>query len=334
MPRLTPSQPTANPGRSEAYYGFCGASLLLRASRPSVIADFDSLYAAFRQPPPSAAPLVTCQIDTDERGRGHITVNGGRHDIPMPDAASAYASWIVLEAVAAASRTHFFVHASAVCLNDRAILLAGPTGRGKSTLAEALAAGGAPPLNDDITPVEQRSGIAEHFPKGATESGIQPEERRPVSAVFLLRPVRPSRGLHLALDRLPEEWRAAPPWQEWGEVTIRERGSHCEIQTPSPPAGASERLRQACSAAGVTILRDLAVPEPAFGPAPQLEPMSLAAATPWLAADLVGRHDRSATDLAWELAGTFAEARFWQLIPGPPAATAQRVIEAVRAESE
>jgi len=331
MPRLTPSQSTGAPGRFEAFYGFCGASLLLRASRQSVIADFDTLYGAFRRPPPAAGPAVICDIDTDQRGRGHVTTSAERHSIPMPDPASAYASWIVLEAVAAASRTHFFIHASAVCVDDRAILLAGPTGRGKSTLATALAAGGAKPLNDDITAVEQRSGVAEHFPKGVTEGGIHSDARRPVSAVFFLRPVRPSRGLHLALDRLPEEWRAAPPWQEWREVTIREPGSHVEIETPSPPAGASERLRQACSAAGVTILRDLAIPEPAFGPAPHLAAMSRAAATPWLAADLVGRRDRSATDLAWELAGTFREATFWHLIPGPPAATAARVVEAVRA---
>ncbi len=315
-----------------AAYRFCDVALSLSAARASVIADFDCLYGAFRQAAPLRQAHVTCHIDTDGSGRGHVLADGRRRELTMPDPDSLYAAWIVWDAVAAASRSHFFIHASAVCLDDRAILFPGSTGRGKSTLAAAMVDSGARPLNDDITPVERASGIAEHFPKGCPDTPIRPQARRPISAIIFLGPADLGRQLHLALDELPDAWRDSPPWEPSWRVLVRRHADHWELRTESAPPGAAEMLRDACTAAGVTILRDLRAPEPSFGTAPELRPCASASAMPRLVAELFGRGDRPATRLAWDLAAILAKATFWELIPGPPDATAQALIRALRAE--
>lgn len=324
----TPEAPSG-PAPLEALYRFCDVLLSLRAAREGVIPDFDRLYAAFRVRQRSADAHVTCLIDTDDSGRGHVEVGGTRRDVPMPDPASAYASWIVWEAVAAASRTHFFLHAAAVYLDDHAVLIAGPTGSGKSTLADAMADAGADRLNDDITSVERSSGIAEHFPKGEPDIWIDPRRRRRVSAVAFLGRVEAERALHLAVDRFPDEWHCSPPWELAQGVVVRKHPDHWQIQARSATPGAVERLREACRAGGVTILRDLGAGAPLFASAPQLEPISAALAMPLLAANLFGRGEAPATELAWELAATFRRVTFWQLVPGPPRATAEALVTAL-----
>jgi len=52
------------------------------------------------------------------------------------------------------------LHGSAVATADGAILMLGPKGRGKSTLAVALAQSGAPLLTDDVAVVEHRDGVS------------------------------------------------------------------------------------------------------------------------------------------------------------------------------
>lgn len=313
-----------------AFYRFCDAALSLTADRASAITDFDRMYGAFREPVPPRRAGVTCHLRTDESGRGQVLADGRTHELAMPDPGSAYALWIVWEAVASASRTHFFFHASAVSLNDRVVLFAGATGRGKSTLAAAVVGNGGRPLNDDITPVERATGIAEHFPKGQPDTPPRPQDRRPVSAVIFLGPAHLDRQLHIAIDRLPERWRDRPPWEPSWQVVANQRTDHWELQTRSAPPGAGELLRDACSFAGVTILRDLRASEPSFSTTPQLRSIPPVSALPRLVGELFGRGKRPTTGLAWELAATFAKASFWELVPGPPQATAQAVIRALR----
>ena len=49
------------------------------------------------------------------------------------------------------------LHASAVCVKDKAVAIAGPSGAGKSTLAAALASLGCPVLADDISIIDPKS---------------------------------------------------------------------------------------------------------------------------------------------------------------------------------
>jgi hypothetical protein len=329
MPGLRDCPPTGR--MPAASYRFCDVALSLRAACASAIADFDRAYGAFRQAtPPTSQARVACCIETDESGRGHVAVDGRRREVAMPDPGSAYAAAIVWDAVAATSQTHFFLHASAVCLDGHAILLAGSTGQGKSTLAAAMAESGAEPLNDDITPVERATGFAEHFPKGEPDAAVQPELRRPVRAVTFLGPADLGRQLHIAIDKLPDAWHERPPWEPSWRVSVRRHADHWELRTASAPPGTAELLRGACSSAGVTVLRDLRPPEPSFGQTPRLQSMPPALAMPRLVAELFGRGDQPATRLAWDLATTLARATFWELSLGPPDTTAQVIVQGLR----
>ena len=168
-----------------AHYRFCDVTVSVTA-REEVIADFDATYGAFRREAQGAAH-VECVVRTDPRGLGEVVIGGVATKVTVDDPQSEYAGWLIFDAAAGASKTHVFLHASAVLMGGAAVLFVGPTGRGKSTLAQAMIARGAQPHNDDVTPVELASGLAERFPKGeSAASGEAP--RLPVRAAFFLQP--------------------------------------------------------------------------------------------------------------------------------------------------
>ena len=55
-------------------------------------------------------------------------------------------------------------HASAVLINDRAVVLVGPSGAGKSTTAAAFATAGVPVLADDVVAVRVVDGVTLAYP--------------------------------------------------------------------------------------------------------------------------------------------------------------------------
>ena len=86
-------------------------------------------------------------------GRGGCCVSGDA-EAPPPSPALVEALLGPGLILALACRDVFALHASAVALDGRAVLLLGDSGAGKSTIARYLAtAGGFTPLADDIVPV-------------------------------------------------------------------------------------------------------------------------------------------------------------------------------------
>jgi hypothetical protein len=66
------------------------------------------------------------------------------------------------------------LHASAVVMDDRAIVFAGPEEAGKSTTAAALAQRGFPILSDDVVPLAERNGAFFALP-GSPQLRLWPE---------------------------------------------------------------------------------------------------------------------------------------------------------------
>lgn len=85
---------------------------------------------------------------------------------------SAAARRICLQAISMAllpaGKVAAILHASSVALDNRAVLLAGSTGSGKTTLMMALVASGANYLADDITPLLQFGNRVAPFPLAAS----------------------------------------------------------------------------------------------------------------------------------------------------------------------
>lgn len=95
--------------------------------------------------------------------------------------------------LALAARGVWCLHGSAVAVSDGAVVFAGESGRGKSTLAARLQAAGFRRLADDVVPVELSSKGVEvlpAFPQLKLPADRQPSagaaERLPLRAVYVL----------------------------------------------------------------------------------------------------------------------------------------------------
>jgi hypothetical protein len=95
-------------------------------------------------------------------GPSRITIEAGSRVILAPaldrDMADTRALLMgPIQAVLWHQRGLLPLHASAVCLRDQAVAIAGQSGAGKSTLAAALASRGCPVLADDIAIIDPKS---------------------------------------------------------------------------------------------------------------------------------------------------------------------------------
>ena len=308
-------------------YRFFDVALSLSATRPPVLGQFDAAHRAFRERGrPQDGPRVECLVDTDDLGQGSLIINGEHWPLVMSDPDSAYAFSLIMDAVAAASQTHLFLHASAIRLGTRTALFTGPSGCGKTTLAQALVSRGAVLLADDMAPIDLASGALAPFVRGSLPGETAPPPAPSAAdCVFLLRPSFEPVRLHFAIDRLPPEWQETPPWHPRGRVSVRSCQGYYEVRAESGRPRDVETFRQACERAQVVMLRELGTPRAQFGPTPSLTEIAPAAALPWLVADLFGRRGRDITQLIAALSVALRAAGLWRLAPGSPDQTADAV---------
>jgi energy-coupling factor transporter ATP-binding protein EcfA2 len=136
---------------------------------------------------------------------GGFRVRGGREIVidPAPDADDrALRLGIVgpLLGVILTQRGKFVLHASSVVIDGRAVAFTGPSGRGKSTLATALARAGHPLVADDITVIDTTGDepvVLPGFPRvklWPDSAGVFAEN---ADALPLLHPARTKRSLQL-----------------------------------------------------------------------------------------------------------------------------------------
>jgi hypothetical protein len=120
-----------------------------------------------------------------------------------------------------AMRGDLVLHASAVAVDDRAVVFCGPTGRGKSTLALALGEAGNPMLGEDGVAIDLEGGDPVAFP-GARGIRVRSLD------------VDGSRRTDLIEDPAPGE---PPPCPVAAVVLLGERGEELSIE-PLPAARA------------------------------------------------------------------------------------------------
>lgn len=98
-------------------------------------------------------------------GIARFLLSGGREiDFELEDGATLDDAAIFLVGsvfgILLHQRRRVVLHASAVCVNGKAVLFCGPSGAGKSTLAAALGQRGYPLLNDDVCAITMEDAAA------------------------------------------------------------------------------------------------------------------------------------------------------------------------------
>lgn len=143
---------------------------------------------------------------------GGFRVRGGRKIVvePAPDADDrALRLGIVgpLLGVILTQRGQFVLHASSVFVHGQAVAFAGPSGRGKSTIAAAMARAGHPLVADDITVIETNGDVPVVLP-GFARVKLWPDSAHELGedadALPLLHPARTKRSLQV------DEFHATP----------------------------------------------------------------------------------------------------------------------------
>jgi hypothetical protein len=166
----------------EETYRFLGHPLAVRSNSPEVLAYLRSVYRWFQPPRSEPATAMLEVLDRlavarelvirDDRGSSTVPCR----DVHSLDAESdatidadsyplAYVEGALLRYVARLATGHDLVHAAAVATQGRAAVLAGPSGRGKSTFCLALLARGFELLSDELACVRREGAIVDPFPR-------------------------------------------------------------------------------------------------------------------------------------------------------------------------
>ena len=129
----------------------------------AVAAAFRSVAGHLLVPPP---PAIDLHLTIGSHPSGYRVAEGEAEEIVLPDAA-AVAVWLknnILEAVLAARPGLIAVHAAALQGPHGIVLLAGSSGRGKTTVSAVLNARGWPLIADDVTLIDAGSSQIQGFP--------------------------------------------------------------------------------------------------------------------------------------------------------------------------
>jgi hypothetical protein len=145
------------------HVAFQGKEVAVRAEAPEVRAGIEKMFSAMVAPP--AAPAVG-QLEVRRNGGPYFVTGNtevGIEDGSLPDVLRCI-RFSVIQMLIAAWPELLWLHAGAAASGQRAMLLAGPRGYGKSTLVTGLCARGWTYLSDDIVPIDPRTHHALPFP--------------------------------------------------------------------------------------------------------------------------------------------------------------------------
>jgi hypothetical protein len=161
-------------------YRFLGQSVAVRANSADILSYINSVYRWFRAPPRVAATTVLEVEDRVALAR-ELVIRDGRSSLVLrcrslhalngmaPDEGDtyplAYVEGALLRCVARLATGHDVLHAAAVAARGRAVVLAGPSGRGKTTLCLALLQHGFGLLSDELACVRRVGTVVDPFPR-------------------------------------------------------------------------------------------------------------------------------------------------------------------------
>ena len=146
--------------------GFDGLCVAVRSRAPEVIAEVERTFGAMLiRPEDRGAVPVVARLEVDRWGDGYRVAGSGltpEHG-SLREARRAV-RYHTTRAFLEARPERFWVHAAAACRGQRAMLLAGHRGWGKSTLVTSLARAGWRYLSDEAVPLDMTADLAAPYP--------------------------------------------------------------------------------------------------------------------------------------------------------------------------
>jgi len=135
----------------QASYNFLGISVFISSDSPHFFAYMDAMYSNFRR--------------KFSRSSRFIRINGvEKHFDPNIDPI-AQASFAVWSSIVDSMNRFYLIHSAALSYNGRGIMVIGPAGYGKTSLALRLANMGCQILSDSFSPICRSSGRVYPFPR-------------------------------------------------------------------------------------------------------------------------------------------------------------------------
>ncbi|MCB9161806.1 MAG: hypothetical protein H6644_18505 [Caldilineaceae bacterium] len=362
-------------------FRFFDVDLHVESDVPAFIAAFDALYARLRITA-STARQPACVAAFRSGAPGHpvtLTLDGVRYAV----AASPRLLPLLVDAVADAAlarvRSHHLYHGATLAHGDRACLIVGASGFGKTTLALALAQRGPRLLSDEIGAVTASGHVSPfaravrlrsptpallNLPPGTVHAAghgqllyasahtwAAPAASPKLTHLFILDhgaddvsgPLVQSGSRLLLTGANPALERALHMTPGVAAVSPRmaDAARLTEVVTAAtaPPATVAA-IRRRCAQARVLVLgvAPVATARPVFADAPQITPVATATALLATLPHLIGGPAAStraaaaddaslpAAALVAELAAAFSTVRCFRVRPGPPGATAARIL--------
>jgi hypothetical protein len=172
---------------SNAVYQFFDADFVLESDQDAFLESFARAYHRFQiQPGEGQLPVYRVLLTTDEPS---LEMEGQRFIGRDAAMLSHFSYNQILNTACARVRSHILFHGAALSTPDgRGVILAGPSGIGKTTLTQALVQRGFGFLSDEVAAIDRLDGRLHPFPRslGLSGPGMRPTEKQFVDVEDLL----------------------------------------------------------------------------------------------------------------------------------------------------
>jgi hypothetical protein len=157
-----------------------GVRLRVSTDAPELVDTFFEVFGAFEAVPSAPRPDREMRLRFDA-ARGRAVVGDHILSLASGSLAPVQAYNLLYRTLARSISSAFLLHAAAVSAGDRAIVIAAPSGSGKTSLARSLASSGFRLMSDDIAPLSVLDSLVHPFPRRV---GVVPDgAAKPTSGV-------------------------------------------------------------------------------------------------------------------------------------------------------